>query len=302
MSTTTTTTYRFDSEMLAYVAVERNSSAIFKLCCRYLFLAFVLGGFVFKSGWVDPIIQAVLSWQNQVYMSKIESYTGYVAKLHIDLATLHAREQQFYRSLLNLQPTDAGIWKAGYGGGGTYKNVQPHTLRDLIERLHNLRYQTGLQKLAFEASLAEAKRMQERTHSFPVLIPAQGVCVSGFGHRCTSHHGTHFHSGVDLAACLGTPVYAAGEGIVRLVGWQERGYGLQVQIDHRNGFITRYAHLSASDVKPGQKISRGEKIGRIGSTGISTGPHLHYEVISNGLALNPSPFMLLPTRSNSRAS
>ena len=112
--------------------------------------------------------------------------------------------------------------------------------------------------------------------------------VSGGG-RITSHYGNRrggFHRGVDIASATGTPVLAADSGTVVSSGWQG-GYGNLVTIDHGNGFVTKYAHNSALLVSAGQKVQKGQQIARIGSTGNSTGPHLHFEIIRNGAHKNP---------------
>lgn len=97
------------------------------------------------------------------------------------------------------------------------------------------------------------------------------------------------HDGIDLPAKIGDPVYATGNGVVQStdIGFRNRGYGRQILIDHGFGYKTRYAHLSQIDVEPGQHVTRGEQIGRVGNTGASTGPHLHYEVIYMGHTVDP---------------
>ncbi len=99
---------------------------------------------------------------------------------------------------------------------------------------------------------------------------------------------TWYHFGIDIANRTGTPIYAADDGYVMLAGQDTWGYGLQVILDHGNGYKTRYAHLSKILVKAGQIVKRGEKIGLMGSTGRSTGPHLHFEIIKNGTRVDPT--------------
>jgi murein DD-endopeptidase MepM/ murein hydrolase activator NlpD len=101
------------------------------------------------------------------------------------------------------------------------------------------------------------------------------------------------HPGIDIGAPKGTPVYAADSGYVVTAGWdQERvSYGFMILINHGNGFITRYAHLSAFNVEVGDSVKKGQIIGRVGSTGNSTGPHLHFEIIKNGDRRNPFGYL-----------
>jgi murein DD-endopeptidase MepM/ murein hydrolase activator NlpD len=101
------------------------------------------------------------------------------------------------------------------------------------------------------------------------------------------------HTGVDFAAPTGTPIYAAGDGIVRVAG-RRGGYGKYVQIRHTGEFSTAYGHMSRILVGHGQRVKQGEVIGRVGSTGRSTGPHLHYEIIRNGEKVNPMGVRLQP--------
>jgi len=99
------------------------------------------------------------------------------------------------------------------------------------------------------------------------------------------------HPGIDLAGSYGTPIYATAGGIVLRAGWNSGGYGNLVEVDHGRGITTRYGHMSAILVHDGDHITRGQQIGRMGSTGRSTGNHLHYEVRIDGRAVNPIPFM-----------
>jgi murein DD-endopeptidase MepM/ murein hydrolase activator NlpD len=116
--------------------------------------------------------------------------------------------------------------------------------------------------------------------------------TSGFGVRSDPFHaGAAMHPGIDLAGAYGTPIYATADGTVLRAGWNSGGYGNLVEIDHGRGITTRYGHMSAILVHAGQHITRGQQIGRMGSTGRSTGNHLHYEVRIDGRAVNPIPFM-----------
>ena len=116
--------------------------------------------------------------------------------------------------------------------------------------------------------------------------------TSGYGVRSDPFRGAAaMHAGIDLAGPVGTPIYATADGVVSDAGYNSGGYGNLVKIDHGRGIETRYGHLSSIMVSPGQRITRGQQIGRMGSTGRSTGSHLHYEVRIDGRAVNPIPFM-----------
>ena len=116
--------------------------------------------------------------------------------------------------------------------------------------------------------------------------------TSGFGVRSDPFKSSAaMHPSIDLAGPVGTQIQATADGVVLRAGWNSGGYGNLVEIDHGRGITTRYGHLSAIDVRAGDKIHRGQLIGRMGSTGRSTGSHLHYEVRIDGRAVNPIPFM-----------
>ena len=116
--------------------------------------------------------------------------------------------------------------------------------------------------------------------------------TSGFGVRSDPFHaGAAMHPGIDLAGAYGTPIFATADGTVLRAGWNNGGYGNLVEIDHGQGIQTRYGHLSQRIAQPGQRVHRGDLIGLMGSTGRSTGSHLHYEVRIDGRAVNPIPFM-----------
>jgi len=131
----------------------------------------------------------------------------------------------------------------------------------------------------------------------PSIWPVEGKLESGFGGRRNPFGGSsyEFHSGQDIEAAWGVPVVAGAKGKIAFVGWQN-GYGQLVVIDHGGGLTTRYGHLSHIEVVQGQMVARGEFIGRVGSSGRSTGPHLHYEVRINDEPVNPLQYLLASPR------
>lgn len=124
--------------------------------------------------------------------------------------------------------------------------------------------------------------------TIPSIWPARGEISSPFGLRW---NGSDFHPGIDIANDFGTPIVATADGIVTDAGWNSGGYGNKVDIDHGNGIMTRYGHAQAVVVHAGQHVKRGQIIAYMGSTGFSTGPHLHYEVRIHGEAVNPAPYL-----------
>ncbi|MFN3990228.1 MAG: M23 family metallopeptidase [Erythrobacter sp.] len=146
------------------------------------------------------------------------------------------------------------------------------------------------EKLGF--SLARMAVLERALEGIPQVVPATDESItSGFGYRRDPFNGRGaMHAGLDFKGAVGSPIYAAAKGHVSFVGWKQ-GYGNTIEITHGNGMLTRYAHLSRFDVKAGQAVEAGDRIAGMGSTGRSTGPHLHFEVRINDRAINPRPFL-----------
>ena len=144
----------------------------------------------------------------------------------------------------------------------------------------------------FGLSLARMDVLERSVARLPQVLPASlDYISSGFGFRVDPFNGAGaFHPGLDFRGPIGAPIYAAARGTISFVG-QRSGYGNCVEIDHGNGLITRYAHMSGFRTTIGKAVQPGEVIGLIGSTGRSTGPHLHFEVRINDRPVNPRPFL-----------
>ena len=142
---------------------------------------------------------------------------------------------------------------------------------------------------------------QYQLHSRPSLWPVEGRLMSPFGGRTDPFSGEGaIHTGVDLEASMGTPVRAAGDGVVVYADW-ESGYGRLIIVDHGNGVQTYYGHLSKFSVVPGEEVRRGDVIARSGASGRATSPHLHYEVRMGGTPVNPYPYMAKSAALTARA-
>jgi murein DD-endopeptidase MepM/ murein hydrolase activator NlpD len=170
-----------------------------------------------------------------------------------------------------------------------------------------------LDEMALATVTAKMGRLEEdmkayeailRRHGYtPTVWPVDGKLEGGFGGRRNPFGGSgyEFHSGQDIEAPWGAPVVAGASGKVSFVGWQN-GYGQLVEVDHGGGLTTRYGHLSHIDVELNQTVSRAQLLGKVGSTGRSTGPHLHYEVRINDQPVNPLEYLLLSHQSTAAGS
>ncbi|HEX7334386.1 MAG TPA: M23 family metallopeptidase [Pyrinomonadaceae bacterium] len=167
-----------------------------------------------------------------------------------------------------------------------------------------------MDEMALATLLAKMGRLEEDLRAYegilrqrgytPTVWPVDGTLEGGFGGRRNPFGGGgyEFHSGQDIEAAWGAAVVAGASGRVSFVGWQN-GYGQLVVVDHGGGLTTRYGHLSHIDVELNQTVSRAQLLGKVGSTGRSTGPHLHYEVRINDQPVNPLPYLLLSTKAAS---
>jgi murein DD-endopeptidase MepM/ murein hydrolase activator NlpD len=155
----------------------------------------------------------------------------------------------------------------------------------------NETFQRALVRVSLARS--DAEELTDMLRSVPIRKPVSGEIdeTSPFGVRMDPFvHEAAMHTGIDFRGDIGEPVHATAEGTVSVAGW-DGGYGRMIEIDHGNGLATRYGHLSQIDVAVGDRIRIGQVIGLIGSTGRSTGPHLHYETRVNGEAVNPQKFL-----------
>jgi murein DD-endopeptidase MepM/ murein hydrolase activator NlpD len=166
----------------------------------------------------------------------------------------------------------------------------------LVQQMHSDLDQLKTGVVAQEKSFTELHEyLFKQTSLFastPAIWPARGWVTSTFGYRISPFTGLRqMHEGLDIANAVGTPVFATADGIVSKVD-RDNGLGRMVYINHGYGIVTKYGHLSETYVHLGKRIKRGDKIAAIGNTGRSTGPHIHYEVVINGVNVNPEKYIL----------
>jgi murein DD-endopeptidase MepM/ murein hydrolase activator NlpD len=209
------------------------------------------------------------------------------------------------RLLAGLDPVDDETRRLGIGG--PFLEVEPvdgissselrAQLRQQEVRLDALQRKLSFQKESFKEVLQTMEAGREKLARTPTICPVRSgyTLSSGFGHRTDPFTGRMgMHTGLDLRAAPGTPVVTTANGTVRFVGYNG-DYGLTVRVDHGDGISTVYCHLSSSSVREGQKVSRGDRIGGVGVSGRSTGPHLHYEVHTREQPVDPRRFILTLT-------
>jgi murein DD-endopeptidase MepM/ murein hydrolase activator NlpD len=187
--------------------------------------------------------------------------------------------------------------EAGGGRGGPFRPLNSSGLEQLNELVATLDSQADHNSDVF--TLVESRLLERRLTALvvPSIAPVDGPVGSGFGFRVDPFNGrAALHTGLDYPSSIGTAIHAAAGGVVRAAE-AEAAYGMAVEIDHGNGLATRYAHTSKILVKPGDLIKRGQVIALVGNTGRSTGPHLHFEVLLDGVPQNPQRFLTRSDRS-----
>jgi len=268
-----------------------------------LFTVFVLalsGLLLFNGG---AFIRAnQLARENSLLAEELQQFRDRVDGFEETLAHLTEQDSRV-RQLAGLDPTDKEILEVGIGGPGL-STPEGRILWPVDSALSKAAFTVEYDLSALErrarlltASLSEASDSltahRDILEATPSIFPTVGVLSSRF---TTSrfhpiHHRALPHEGVDISAPNGTPILAAAKGTVTYSGWMS-GLGNTVEIDHGYGYVTRYGHASTLLVRKGQKLTRGEVIAHVGSTGISTSPHLHYEIRVGGVAVNPMNYII----------
>ncbi len=260
----------------------------------------LLGLIGFQGGHSLRTVQ--LEREKSLLVGELSSIRERVVELEDHLAFLADRDTEL-RLLAGLEPIDAEVLQVGVGGPGQ-PTLEGHPLVELDEEvgkeafavvydLNALERRSRLLResmLEASDSLAAHRALLEST---PSILPTAGRLTSGFSNARMHpiHNQALPHEGIDISAPRGTPIMAAANGRVTFAG-QRAGYGMVVEIDHGFGYATLYGHASRILVNRGQEVRRGEIIAEVGSTGIATSPHLHYEVRVNNRPVNPMNFIL----------
>jgi murein DD-endopeptidase MepM/ murein hydrolase activator NlpD len=230
---------------------------------------------------------------------QIHAFADKIQILEKEMARLRQFDQKL-RAMTGKTPLLKDGDLPGVGGSDREAEAPQTTIKtstqDMVRQMHR-----DLDRLLAEASIQEQCQHEmckvlEDTKSImastPDGWPLKGPITSYFGYRSSPFGGrsSEFHRGLDISAPNGTPILAPADGIVVEVDWNS-GYGQILVVNHGYGVVSRYAHISQSYVQGGQRVKRGEKICAVGATGRVTGPHLHYEVIVNGIPVNPMRFL-----------
>ncbi len=235
--------------------------------------------------------------QMEYHYAALGNQLGMMSKV---LENIQERDASVHRMLFGMDPIDKDVWNAGVGGHDRYSNLTNFkNTGDLLiatqQKVDKLKNQLAIQSQSLDQVQNLASDKEVMLASVPAIKPIRSDkmkrnirSMSGFGWRIHPiFKRRKMHTGIDFTCPSGTPIIATGDGRVSKIEKRKSGYGLSIVIDHGFGYLTRYAHMSKIDVKNGEKVKRGQVIGAVGSTGTSTAPHLHYEVIHKGKKVNP---------------
>lgn len=214
---------------------------------------------------------------------------GITAGLQVALALACLATLQAGSAPVAAQPAPAAIVAGPQGGPYLPAGMKPGTFRDVLDDAPATRVPRAAPGTpAFGQDLSAWLAESSPIENLPQQVPVTAVRItSGFGRRHDPlGHGDAFHSGIDFAGPVGTPIHASGDGVV-IQARYSKDYGNVVMIDHGQGVVTLYAHNSRLEVRTGDVVLAGQEIARMGSTGRSTGPHLHFEVRQYGQRMNP---------------
>lgn len=293
--------YRFNEENLQYELIKPTfKTRLLKV------VSIIFSGLFFASIVIIVAYNLFSSPKELIQQREIDQYKLQVSIINDRLdrldnvaQDLQERDDNIYRVIFEAEPIPDDVRKVGIGGTDRYSKLKGFKNSALIintaKRTDELSNKLYVQSKSFDDVFEMARNKEKMMACIPAIQPISDKYkrrISAFyGYRIHPIYKTKiFHEGIDFSAPTGTDIYAAGDGVVVQNTRSNYGYGNILKIDHGYGYMTVYAHLHKNLVRKGQKVKRGQIIGTVGSTGLSTGPHLHYEVRKNDRRVNPIYF------------
>jgi len=225
----------------------------------------------------SPRTESLIATQQEV-VYEMELMNRDVEQLEKALGNIARHDDEIYRVYFEQDPWPLTQRMAGVGGSEKYASLR--------------NYQLVVQSTSFDEVIEMAATKEERLAARPAIQPISRKDLTRFGSSFGMRYHpilqvVRLHEGIDLSARRGTPIYATADGVVLQAGYRAGGFGKKVLLDHGFGYSTLYGHCDEVLVKPGQEVKRGEVVAKVGSTGLSKAPHLHYEVHVNGRPVDP---------------
>ena len=290
--------YKYNTKTLSYEQIELTAKdRLFKL------VTYTLSGVVFATFFLvvtffffDTPEERQLKRENEKLVHEYELLNSKLENVSKVLSNIQERDDNIYRVILEADPIADNLRKSGIGGINRYALLEGYNNSDILietaKKMDKLTKQIYIQSKSFDEVMDMASKKEQMLASIPSIMPVKSEDLkrisSGFGIRMHPILKIRkMHEGQDFTAPTGTQIFATGNGTVFSVEKKRFGFGFHVIVDHGYGYKTIYAHMSRINVRKGEKINRGDVMGLVGNTGSSTAPHLHYEVVKNGVKIDP---------------
>lgn len=300
--------YYYDTETCRYELAKVTKSDVTLNFLGFLAVALVMAiSLVLAYNvYFETPVEAQLKKENKELKKHYSALETEMEEVDEVISALTERDNNIYRKIYEAEPLSPTVLQAGSGGVALYRDILEDGLQDeeLVigtkRKIDKLKKQARIVNQSFDEIMKLAKNNDELLKAIPTIQPIHNPnltqLVSGFGNRINPFHKARvMHEGIDFAATRGTEVYATGNGTVKAARTNselQTGYGNYIEIDHGFGYVTKYAHLRKVNLKVGDVVTRGMVIGQVGSSGGSTAPHVHYEIIKDGVKLDPINYVM----------
>ncbi len=295
--------YYYDPDTLSYRKIEPKKSRRYRNIGLFVVGAALFGllGLVFLLNTNLINTPAELSLRRDVdnYELQFELLNRKMAQIEEVLSNIEERDNNIYRLYFEANPISEEQRRAGFGGVNRYKSLEGFNNSEMVisttKRLDIIKKQMAIQSKSLDEIAKLAEEKEKLLLAIPAIQPISNKeltrMASGYGWRSDPFtKARKMHWGMDFTAPKGTPIYASGDGKIIRADNNSSGFGKHIRIDHGYGYLSLYAHMSAYNVKKGQRVKRGDLIGFVGSTGRSEAPHLHYEIWKDKDKINPINF------------
>lgn len=290
--------YQFNKESLSYTQVRRGWRWYVGVAFRYFLagLALAILVYVVFSLFSYTPSERRLAWERAQLDSAVAELNDRYEQVSAVLSDIEGRDKSIYRTIFESEPSESDAEAAEQAVSNLYQQLEDEGVEALLQRtdglLAKLDTLSETQSRRFDTVVALVKQQGAAVRQIPSVQPVDNGKLTGmvasFGRRVHPFYKVlRMHTGVDYALPVGSPVYATADGTVRTVKRSERGYGNMIVVEHGALYATSYAHLEKINVRQGQSVRRGDVIGEVGNTGLSMAPHLHYEVLYKGEAVDP---------------
>lgn len=285
------TRYYYDEDACGFKEEQITTGEIIKQAlvitgASLVLSSLIVAGYFFFSNDDPRVID--LKEKNRILTTKFEEVNVNLGQLKDAIGVIYTDHNQL-RAQFAAPAITHEIWESGMGGAIAQSDpTNPEILRKTQQEIEALKHKIKVQNAEYQKSIDYMLENKEEMRHRPAIRPVNGGVLSGFGWRQHPILGfKKMHTGLDMVASVGTTVYAPGDGTVSFAGVKSNGYGMHIDLNHGYGYETKFGHLSKILVREGQKVKRGDIIGLTGNSGLSKGPHLHYEIAKDGGKINP---------------